>query len=225
MAKANISEKDAIRQENLEQTVSKTDKFFSENKKTLITVTAVVVVAILAVLAYSKFVYQPKCQEAMGETVAAENNFQAGNYELALNGDGNVLGFAQIIDDYGKKAGKAVYLYAGVSALQLGNYEEAISYLKKYNGKDAILAARALACQGDAYVGLEDYNNAVKAFNAAAAKSDNVFAAAYLVKAGVVYEKLGDKAAALKCYKTVADKYPQSIEAMDIDKYINRISE
>ena len=41
----------------------------------------------------------------------------------------------------------------------------------------------------------------------------------------MVYEKLGDKAAALECYKKVEDKYPQSIEAYDIQKYITRVSE
>ena len=114
-----ISEKEAARQENIEQTVSKTNQFFTENKKLLITLIAVVAVLVLAALAYNKFVYQPKCEEAMAEAVAAENNFAAGNYDLALNGDGNVLGFTQIIEDYGTKSGKDVYLYAGLCALQL----------------------------------------------------------------------------------------------------------
>ncbi|MCR5547935.1 MAG: tetratricopeptide repeat protein [Bacteroidales bacterium] len=220
-----ISEKEAARQENIEQTVSKTNQFFTENKKLLITLTAVVAVLVLAALAYNKFVYQPKCEEAMAEAVAAENNFAAGNYDLALNGDGNVLGFTQIIEDYGTKSGKDVYLYAGLCALQLGQYEDAIDYLKKYKGKDDILTPRAVACTGDAYVGLEDYEAALKCYNSAASMKDNVFAAAYLVKAGMVYEKLGDKAAALECYKKVEDKYPQSIEAYDIQKYITRVSE
>ena len=58
------------------------------------------------------------------------------------------------------------------------------------------MAARALACQGDAYIGLEKYEEAVAAYNKAAAKADNVFAAAYLLKAGIVYEQLGNKAKA-----------------------------
>ena len=54
-----ISEKEAARQENIEQTVSKTNQFFTENKKLLITLIAVVAVLVLAALAYNKFVYQP----------------------------------------------------------------------------------------------------------------------------------------------------------------------
>ena len=136
-----------------------------------------------------------------------------------------MLGFTEIIDSYGSKAGKAVYMYAGVCELRLGNFENAVSYLKKYNGKEPILAARALACLGDAYVGLENYKDAVAAFKKAVAKADNVYAAGYLVKEGLALEKLGDKAAALECYKTVKNDYPQSMEAYDIDRYIAAVEE
>jgi len=154
---------------------------------------------------------------------AAEQSFRAGEYELALAGDGNVLGFADVIKEYGAKAGKAVYFYAGVCELQAGNWEEAIKYLKKYNGKDAILAARAKACIGDAYVGLENYSEAVSCFEKAAACADNMFAAGYLQKAGVAYEALGQNDKALACYKKIKEYYPQSIEAYEIDKYISKL--
>jgi len=214
-----------VRQEQVETSVSKFEQFYESYKKTIwFSLTAVVVVW-LAILGYQKFIYQPKCAEAQEQAFPAEANFQKGEYELALNGDGNVLGFAEIIDNYGTKAGKAVYMYAGVCELQLGNFKNAISYLKKYNGKEPILAARAQACIGDAYVGLEDYKNAVSAFKKAVVKADNPFAASYLVKEGLALEQLGDKAAALECYKTVKDKYPQSVEAFDIDRYIAAVEE
>ena len=50
-----------------------------------------------------------------------------------------------------------------------------------------------------------------------------MFAAEYLLKAAVACEELGNKDKALKLYETIKDKYPQSIEGYDIDKYINRI--
>lgn len=225
MATIKQKTQEEVRQENIEATVSKTEKFFNENQKTIWGVLIAILVVGLAILAYSKFVYAPKCKEAVAATFPAESSFQAGEYELALNGDGNVLGFEQVIDEYGAKAGKAVYFYAGICELQLGNYENAISYLKKYNGKDPIFAARAIACQGDAYVELGDYSNALKCFLAAADKADNMFAAGYLLKAGLVYEKNGDKAGALKMYKKIQDKYPQSIEAYDIQRYISAVEE
>ena len=44
-----------------------------------------------------------------------------------------------------------------------------------------------------------------------------------LVKAGMVAEKLGENAKALGFYETIQNKYPQSIEGYEIDKYISRV--
>jgi tetratricopeptide (TPR) repeat protein len=214
-----------IKNENAEavvEAVSKTEKFFQDNGKLISIICAAFVVACALVFCWFKFAYQPKVNEAQGQMAAAEQNFRAGDFELALNGDGNALGFVQIIDEYGKKAGKAVYFYAGVCELQLGEWEQAIKYLESYKGKDTILAARATACIGDAYVGLEDYKKALGYFEKAA-QADNMYAAGYLLKAGAVAEALGENEKALSFYKKIKDQYPQSIEAYDVDKYIGRI--
>ena len=223
MAKKNADVAAQERQERVNETVSKTDQFFRDNKKTIYGILIALLVIGLAIVAFYKFYYQPKSEEATAQMFPAEANFRNGEYDLALNGDGNVLGFSQIIDDFGSKAGKDVYLYAGICELQLGNYQEAIGYLKKYDGKDAILKARALGCMGDAYVGLEKYGDALNFFDKAASSADNMFAATYLLKAGVVCEEMGDNAKALTYYKKIKDKYPQSMEGYDIDKYISRI--
>ena len=212
-----------LQQEKIQQTVSKTEQFYNENKKTIWGIVIGVIVLAAVILAYQQFVAKPKKAEAMAQMYPAEAAFRAGNFDAALNGDGSNLGFAQVISDYGAKAGKAVYFYAGVCELQAGNWQGAADYLKKYNGKDEILAARAAACLGDAYVGLEDYKSALAQFEKAAGIADNAFAAEYLLKAAVVCEELGDSAKALSLYKTIKDKYPQSIEGYDIDKYISRI--
>ena len=215
-----------IRKENAEavvEAVSKTEKFFNENGKLLGGIVIGLVVVAAAVFCWYKFAYQPATEEAQGQMAVAEENFRAADYELALNGDGNVLGFAQIIDEYGAKAGKSVYFYAGVCERQLGNWDFAIKYLQSYKGKDAILKARATACIGDAYVGLEDYAKALTYFEKAAAAADNMYAAGYLLKAGVTAEKLGQNEKALACYETIKDQYPQSMEAYEIDKYIGRV--
>lgn len=225
MAKVNTNDKETARQENIEQRVSATEKFYTENRKFILGGLVGILVVGLAVLAFGKYVYQPKCAEAMEQMFPAEINFQSGEFELALNGDGNVYGFAQVIDEYGAKAGKSVYMYAGICEYNLGNYAEALSYLNKYKGKEPILAARAEACKGDCQVALENYSAAVKSFEKAASIDASVFAAGYLLKAGLVYEKLGDKASALAAYEKIKDSYPEAVESYDIDKYIIRVAE
>lgn len=219
----NEKTKQELRQENLAESISSTEKFYQENKKTIWTVVAAVIVVILAVLAYIKFIYQPACNEAMEATFPAEQAFQNGEFQLALEGDAATLGFAEICDTYGAKAGKAVYFYAAVCAYENGAFEDALSYINKYKGSDKIMAARAIAFKGDCLASLEQNAKAAACFTKAAAKADNIFAAGYLFKAGIAYEALGQNDKALKAYETIKDKYAQSIEAYDIDKYIERV--
>ena len=215
------------RAEAVVEAVSKTEQFFEKNGKLISIICAAVVVVCVAVFCWHKFVNQPRIAEAQAQMIFAEENFRnaadSTGYALALYGDGNVLGFEQIADEYGRKAGKVVYFYAGVCEFNLKNYESAIDYLKAYNGKDEILAARALACIGDCYVNLEDYKTALGYFEKAVAACDNAFAAEYLLDAGLVAEKLGENEKALGYYTQIKNDYPESLQAYDIDKYISRI--
>lgn len=221
MAKEINTEKQA---EVVVDAVSKFEAFLKKNKTVIYSVLGAIVVIGAAFFCYHRFVYVPAVEEAQAQMAAAEANFAAKEFDLALNGDGNAMGFSEIIDEYGSKAGAAVYLYAGICEYHAANYDQALSYLKSYKGEDSILKARALACIGDCYVAKEDLKAGLDWYKKAAASADNMFAATYLLKAGVVAEELGQADAALAFYKEIKNKYPQSIEGYDIDKYISRIS-
>ena len=222
MAKITKTEEE-VRQQNVVEAVSKTEQFFKENGRIIYGVVIGVLVIALIALAYNRYILQPKKVEASEQMIRAEQWFQAGEYELALNGDDNNLGFEDIIKQYGAKGGEAVYLYAGIAKLQTGEPEEAIKYLKKYEGEDPILLGKAQACIGDAYVDLENYSEAIKWFEKAAKTSDNALAANYLLKAGIAAEANGQDQKALSFYKEIKDQYGNAPEALEIDKYITRI--
>ena len=219
---ANNKQQEA-QQEQVATTVSGVEEFFKKNQKIIEWCVIAVLVVILAIFAINRLYITPQKQEAQSQMFQAEQMFRDGNFESALNGDGNVLGFNQIIDNYGKRGGKSVYLYAGLCNLQLGNYEEAISLLKKYSTKDKIMQGRAFCATGDAYSELKDYGNALAFYKKAAALDENPYAASYLLKAGIVCEESGNNAEAVKFYKEIEDKYPQTLEGIDIQKYISRI--
>jgi len=212
------------RQQNVAEAVSKTEEFFKKYGNIIYGCVIAALVIALAIIAYNRFILQPKKAEAVKQLAQAERWFEAGEYELALNGDDNDLGLEDLISQYGGKAGEAVYLYAGIAKLHTGAFEEAISYLKKYDGKDPIMLARAQACIGDAYVELKDYPTAISWFEKAAKTTDNAFAAAYLLKAGIAAEANGDNAKALSFYTTIKDQWGNAPESMEIDKYITRIN-
>lgn len=219
MAKEVMTENEAA----VANAVSKTEQFLQKNAKLIWGVLAAAVVVVALAYCGYRFIYMPQKAEALQQMSKAEANFQAGNYELALKGDGNDLGFEEVIAQYGSKAGKSVYLYAAICEMNLGNAESALQYAGKYNGKDNTLAARCEALKGDAYVNLSNYAKAADSFKKAAKTSNNVFSAQYLVKAGLAYEAMGQNEDAAACYKQIKDQYPNSIEAVDVDKYITRL--
>ena len=90
-----------------------------------------ILLIVFGILAYQKWVLNPAREEARGQMFVAEQQFRAGDYDKALNGDGNNLGFLQVMDQYGRKAGEAVYFYAGLCQYNLGNYEEAVNFFSK----------------------------------------------------------------------------------------------
>ena len=175
------------------EAVSKTEIFFSSNKKAILTVVAVLIVACAGVFLYHKFGYAPARQEALGQMFPAEANFRNGEYELALNGGrqrARLRTDNRPVRRKGWKGGISLcrHLRAGARELERGPS----ATFPPTRARTKIMKARATACIGDAYTGLNDYAKAVKYFEKAAAVEDNVFAATYLLKAGAAYEALGD---------------------------------
>lgn len=205
------------------QALSKSEEFFAKNRKLITIILLAIVVVVCLIFAYMKWIREPRRQEALGQLFPAEQYFRIDSFDLALNGDGNALGFKEIINQYKALPGKVVYFYAGVCELQLGNYQEAINYLAKFHANDDIIQARAFCNLGDAYVGLNNNQKALTYYLKAANYKDNAYAAYYYKKAGLMYEELGDKANALSTYQTIKNKYPQTLEAYEIDKYISRL--
>ena len=214
------------RLENVESALSKTELWIEEHQKLIYGIIAAVIVIAGAIWGI-KALNDKKDRTASSEIFTAQKYFEREDYEAALNGDGNYLGFTEVYDNYsGTKTGKLAAYYAGISYMKLGNYEEAINYLKKFNGNDDILAPMALGAIGDCYMELENTNEAVAYYMKAANKANNEFTGPmFLTKAGMTYEILGDYANALKCYKALKADYPLSNEAFEIGKSIAKMEE
>ena len=211
-------------EESVENALNVTEQFIENHKNKLVySVIAILLITTIG-FAYHHYYRKPLKEETLKQTFIAEQYFSADSFAVALNGDGNSLGFKQVIDEYGSAALKSVFMYAGVCELHLGNFNEAISYLKKYKSKDPVMQARAIANIGDAYAGLMNNTEALNYYLKAASYSDNVLAAAYMLKAGIMQEELGNNSAAIKLYEEIKVKYPQSQEGIEADKFIARIS-
>lgn len=210
--------------EQLESALTNGEQFIEKNQKMIVNVILALLVIVLAYFAYNRFVSAPKTEEAANQIFGAQNQFARDSFNLALHGDGNTLGFLEIIERYGSTpSGNLAHYYAGLSYLRLGEYENAIRHLKKFSADDFLLANMALANIGDAYMQLGDYPAAASHYAKAAASNANDFSTPmFLQKNGLALEKTGDYAGALKCYRRINSDFPNSSEARDIEKYIQR---
>ena len=210
--------------ENVEQTLTKTEQFLEQNYKPLLYV-LVGLVAVVGIFWLLKLYSGKKNEEAQSQMFMAEQYFAQDSLKLALNGDGNNLGFIDISDQYKMtKSGKLANYYAGACLMHLGQFEEAIGYLKNYKVKDDVLAPEAIGLIGDANVELGNNDEGIKYYLEAADMADNSFhTPIYLMKAGMIYEIAGNYPEALKLYEKIQDKYPESTEGKSIDKYIARV--
>lgn len=214
----------------IEEAISKSEKFLQENGKKLLTALCAVVIVIGGYFGYEQLVKAPKAEKAIASIYNAELSFGKGEFELALNGDQNNAGFIEVADKYASTAvGNIANHYAGICYMKLENYNEAIVALSKFKdvkGAEAsIINAQNKGIIGDAYSQLKDYNKAISYYEKAISISDNSLTSPYfLMKAAGVYKTLGNNAKALECYETIKNKYFNSIEARDIDKYIGQLT-
>ena len=181
-----------------------------------------IAVVVMGIIAINQYVIKPKALEASNENAKAVVYFMAGDYEKALNGDdAECLGFEAIADEYKHyQQGKLAALYAGICYFEKGEFEDAAKYLKRFEADDLNIDPAARQLLGDAYVELQEYGKATKAFEAAAESGNEIIAPMSLKKLGIVYLHEGRNGKALKAFQAIKDNYPSSAEAQDIDKYI-----
>jgi tetratricopeptide (TPR) repeat protein len=208
--------------ESVEVALTKSEQYIEENKKSLTIILAAIIIVVGGYIGYKRLYIGPKEIEAQTQVFRAEQYFDKDSFKIALEGDGNALGFKDIIDEYGltETANLSQY-YAGICYLRIGKFEDAIDHLKKFDSGDKLVSVIAIGAIGDAYVELGDLKKAVNFYEKAANKNKNPLTSAiYLKKAGLVYEKLGDYKKACESYQKIKKSYPNSEEARDIDKFV-----
>lgn len=222
MSKTETNKRDEF--ESVEQALSTTEAFIEKNRKTILLAAGIVVLVVLSILAFKNFYLNPREVTAQNEIFKAENYFKTDSFSVALNGNFEFIGFKEIASKYSlTSAGNVATAYAGICYYKLGDYLNAIQYLSQYDSKEEYLSATVTGLIGDSYVELDKVEKAIGYFEKAAAWDNQVTAPIYLKKAGLAYESLNKNDKAEKCYLKIKEKYPQSSEASDIDKYIARI--
>ena len=131
MAKNQTKEEQSKADETIASALSSTERYIERNNKWLVIGLVVVVVLISGYLAWRNFYQAPREQEAQRQIFPAQQLFEKDSFAIALNGDGNNLGFLQILEEYsGTKTANLAHYYAGICYRSLGDLDNAIEQLK-----------------------------------------------------------------------------------------------
>ncbi len=224
MAKKN-SEHDEEVIVDVVESYNKTQQYLLDNQRQLTIFGGLLVLIIGGYFGFTKLYMEPLEAEAREQMWKAEQYFEKDSLDLAIYGDGNYYGFEAIIDNYSmtESANLAKY-YLGVIHYKKGEFEIALSHLEDFYSEDVMVSSVAKGLIGDCYVALNDYDNAVAYYLKAAKDEVNKFTTPiYLKKAAVTFETMGEYKKALKSFNEIKNKYPQSQEGRDIEKYIARV--
>ena len=210
---------------NVEDALTQSEAFLIKYKNAIIGGVVAVIIIVAGFIMYKNLYAEPREEKAQAALFKGQEYFEQDAFEQALNGDSiGYTGFLKVTDEYsGTKAANLAKAYAGICYAQLGKYEEAVKMLDSFNGKDQMVAPAILGAAGNCYAQLGQLDKAASTLLSAADKADNnTLSPIFLIQAGEILVKQGKYDDAVNAYTKIKDKYFQSYQAMDIDKYIEQ---
>ncbi|MCL2561011.1 MAG: tetratricopeptide repeat protein [Rikenellaceae bacterium] len=222
--------KPAAQQQEIEvkmnNALGRTEDFLHRNGKSLLTVVLVLVLVVGGYFAYKHLYLAGRGERAAAAMFVAQQNLAQEMYEVALHGDGNNLGFLDVIAHYGSTPqGNIARHYAGLCFVKLGDFDSAMEYLERYRRVRGIPAhivnAQNFGLRGDIHVQRNELDRAVEMYERAVRIGENLMTSPYyLKKMGLVHLSANRPAEAMNAFQRILDEYPASFEARDIEKYM-----
>ncbi len=218
------------------EAVEKARDFWSKYSKTIIYVGSAFILLVGGWFGYNKFVKEPNEAKAVDMIFPAETLFdkmsQQGNFNkdsinLVLNGGAGInAGVLKIISNYGstEQGNRAKYI-AGACYLHLGDFNNAIKYLKDYSTSATQVQTAAYLMLGDAHAELKKNEEALGYFKKAASENtkDDFMTPEALFKAAQLAETMNKTSDAIELFKKIRDEYPKTNRAADVDKSLARL--
>jgi tetratricopeptide (TPR) repeat protein len=206
--------------------VAQAQKYWSGYSKQISYALGIIVLLVGGFFGYKYFIQEPKEKKAFEAMFHAEEYYRMDSVRKALQGDNINAGFLKIISRYGgTKAADLSSFYAGSCYMKLGDYNNAVKYLKDFSTPALQVQARTYGLLGDAYSELNKKEEAVAEYKKAGTlfDKDDLISPEYLFRAGYLYESMGKNKEAIEMYQLIKDKYPNSQRGYDIDRYLGRL--
>jgi tetratricopeptide (TPR) repeat protein len=211
--------------EAIKEKVVGLEHWVEENPKVILGVVAALVILAGGFFGYRYYLDSQNAQ-AQSEMFQAVRYFEMDSLNLALKGDGNNLGFEQIVDDFaGTEAANLANYYGGVIALKQGKYQLALLYFEDFSSNDILVQARAYSLTGDAHMELKEYAEAAEMYHKASNyKPNKFFTPTYLMKEALAYELLQQNDKAIAAYDRIITEFWDSAEVQNAKKLKARLS-
>ena len=186
--------------------------FFEDHRNAILAVIGGLVVLALAVVAWRAW-QSNRSEEGQRLLGAILTEYEAGNWQAALDGTDAAPGLLEIADDYGSTpTGEQATFFAADAYYQLGETDRALELFEDYDG-DGLLGASALAGQA-AIVEATDPARAADLYERAASEYESPASApGYLLDAARAHLAAGDAGAAQAALQTVIDDWDATPEA------------
>lgn len=190
------------------------------NPRTILWGSLIVTAIIAVILIYVYVVREP------GKN-AANNAIGQADIELLMGNDSVALAkYQQVAANEGYDGANLARLNAAILLYKDKKYEEAIKYLNDYSAGESIIGASSKSLEGDCYVNLKKYNEALDCFKQAVKISDNNphYTPAFLLKEATVYRELKDYKNEAAVYELIDRDYPNygAEVGIDLKKYLKR---
>lgn len=217
----------------LDEGASRTEEWAVKNQKYIIGVVAAVAIAVLAYLAYKKLVVEPKQKDAMNEMYTAKKYYDDAVsgvssdslYKMALDGGEGKYGMLDIINNYGgtDAANQASY-YAGMSYLNLKDYENAIKHLGNFSTEEKITNPMSKGAIGDAFIQLNQLPEGLDYYEKAFKANVNEYTTPlFLMKAARIAIRLEQNQKAFDYLTRITSEFSTSAEAKDAEVLLGMV--
>ncbi|WP_445666038.1 tetratricopeptide repeat protein [Fodinibius sp. AD559] len=219
--------KEELEQDVLLETFSKAQSFYDKNKNTVIGSAIAVIILIAGSIGYYYYAeaQESEAQELMGQ---ASQAYLQGNYEKALTGSDAdfTVGYKQIINNYGMTdAANLARYYAAVSTFKIGNYQEALKYIKNYEVPEGIMGVGPLSFHAVIHTELGNHAEAAELYVKAAEWNVNDSTTPYnYLEAANAFHDAGNAEKAQQYAQKVIDEYNNSDQVAEAERLLGMLA-
>ncbi|MBT8402055.1 MAG: tetratricopeptide repeat protein [Rhodothermia bacterium] len=218
-----ISRRQELRQDTVVTFSARVWDFVDKNRSIAYGVLGAIVLVVVGILGY-QYLQAQRTAEAQEFLAPAVRLYEQGNYREALDGVGLQMGLTAIADEFGStNAGNLAHFYAADALFRLGELDQALMHFEAFEKDANYLGASALAGEAAVHEARGDYDEAGSLYKRAATIFPNdLVSPGYLMDAGRAYEYDGDFEEAIETYRLIADEYPESPQAREVDMLVAR---